>query len=81
VKVVKNFIYLILLVTFSWISLLLLTYAVFILIVPLPQISNDFTGRVVTSILKVIFSSILSLVWLASLLMIRDYIAKRNILK
>jgi len=78
---VKNFVYLILLVTFSWISLLLLTYAVFLLIVPLPGISNDFTGRVITSVLKVIFSLTLSLIWLASLLLMRNYIARRSVFK
>lgn len=77
----KNFIYLILLVTFSWISLLFLTYAVFILIVPLPPLSNDFNGRVVTQVLKALISSILSLAWLASLLMIRNYIARKTVLK
>jgi hypothetical protein len=81
VKLLKNFVYLILLVTFSWISLLLLTFTVFLLIVPFPQISNDFSGRVVTSVLKVLFSSILSLAWLASLLLIRNYIARISVFR
>jgi len=81
VKPLKNFVYLILLVTFSWISLLLLTFAVFLLIVPFPQISNDFSGRVVTSVLKVLFSSVLSLAWLASLLLIRNYIARISVFR
>ena len=80
-KPLKNFVYLILLVTFSWISLLLLTFAVFLLIVPFPQISNDFSGRVVTSVLKVLFSSVLSLAWLASLLLIRNYIARISVFR
>ena len=80
-KLLKNFVYLILLVTFSWISLLLLTFTVFLLIVPFPQISNDFSGRVVTSVLKVLFSSILSLAWLASLLLIRNYIARISVFR
>jgi hypothetical protein len=81
VKPLKNFVYLILLVTFSWISLLLLTFTVFLLIVPFPQISNDFTGRVITSVLKVLFSSVLSLAWLASLLLIRNYIARISVFR
>jgi hypothetical protein len=76
----RNFIYLVLLVTFSWVSLLLLTYCIFILIVPLPPISGDLSGRMLSGVLKVFLSAVLFLVWLASLLAIRNYIAKRSVL-
>jgi|GEM_PF-2919109 len=77
----KNFTCLILLVTFSWISLLFLTYLILILIVPFPPLSNDSLGRVMTSVLKVILSFGFFAGWLGSLIVFRNYIAKKNVLK
>lgn len=80
-KVVKSFIYIVLLVTFSWISLLLLSFTVFLVIVPFPKISNDLSGRIITSIIQAVLSSVLSLIWLTSLLVIRNYIARISVFR
>ncbi len=77
----KNFTYLILLVTYSWASLLLLSYLILILIVPLPPFINDLLGHIINSIMKVFLSFILFATWLGSLIIFRDYVAKKSVLK
>lgn len=76
-----NFIRLILLITFAWATLLLLSYIIFVLIVPFPTLSNTFFDRIVVGVLKVLLSASLFLLWLLSLILLRNYIAGRSIFK
>jgi len=76
-----NFIRLILLITFAWATLLLLSYIIFVLIVPFTTLSNTFFDRIVVGVLKVLLSASLFLLWLLSLILLRNYIAGRSIFK
>lgn len=77
----NNLIRLILLITFSWISFLILSYFILIVIVPFPILSNSFLDRFLVGIIKVVLSAILFLLWLLLLLVLRNYIAIKSIFK
>lgn len=77
----NNFTRLIFLVTFAWVTLILLSYVIFIVVVPFPALSNTFFDRFMVGVLKVLLSAILFILWLLSLLLLRNYIANKSIFK
>lgn len=70
---------LITLITVVWLLIFIGSYAIFRLIVPLPNISNSLEGRLFTSIFKVGASGLIVTLWIYVMLKIRNIYVKRRI--
>jgi hypothetical protein len=73
----KELLHLIGVLTTTWLLLLLGVYAIFALIVPLPELWPGRTGIFATAVLKVALSALVALLWLFAMVKLRDLYAKR----
>ncbi len=70
----------IILISAVWLIIFAGSYAIFRVIVPLPDLYPGLQGRIITSIIKVTLSGLLVLLWLYTMLKLRNYYVVRRIL-
>ncbi len=70
----------IVLITAVWLMIFVGSYAIFQIIVPLPDFYPGLQGRIVTSIFKASTSGLLVLFWLYLMLNLRNFYVRRRIL-
>jgi len=63
-----------------WIMIFIGLAGIFLFVVHIPEISPDSTGRIVKSILQVVISGIIVMLWLYGMWQLRNFYVRRKIL-